>query len=101
MKSVLRLALPLCMVLASVPGVAQYCASTSNYTNCANAEEYISNVSLATLNHSSACMNAPAYEDYTSTAAPTLTQLSGTPMSVTVGNWYSSTDTVTVFFDWN
>jgi hypothetical protein len=93
--------LPLCLVLVAFPGVAQYCTSTSNFTACANAEEFISNVTIGTLNHNSACLNAPAYEDYTSLVGPTLAQLSGTPISVTVSNWYSTTDSVTVFVDWN
>jgi hypothetical protein len=101
MKRSARLALPLVLALAVMPAVAQYCASTSSLTNCVNLEEYIANVTIGSLNNSSACMNAPAYEDYTGLAAPTLTQLQGTQITVTVGNWFSSTDTVTVFFDWN
>ena len=94
-------ALPLCLVLVAVPGVAQYCTSTSSFTNCNNIEEYISNVTIGSLNNNSACLNAPAYEDYTGLAGPTLTQASGTAISVTVSEWYSTTDTVTVFCDWN
>src|SRR5262249_12298334 len=101
MKRTLPVALPLFLVIACVPAVAQYCTSTSNFTNCANLEEYIGNVTIGTLNHNSGCINAPAYEDYTAVPAPTLTQASGAAISVTVGNWYSTTDTVTVFFDWN
>jgi GEVED domain len=94
-------AVPLCLLLVAVPGVAQYCASTSNLTNCNNVEEYISNVTIGTLNNNSACLNAPSYEDYTALPAPTLTQASGHAISVTITEWYSSTDTVTVFCDWN
>jgi GEVED domain len=93
--------LTLCLALIAVSGVAQYCTSTSQYTNCNNIEEYISNVTIGSLNHNSACLSAPAYEDYTGVGAPTLTQASGTPISVTVSEWYSTTDTVTVFCDWN
>jgi hypothetical protein len=101
MKRTFLPALSVCLMLAAAPALAQYCSASSTSLDCSQAHEYISNVTVGTLNNSSACLNTPSYEDFTAVAPPTLPQASGTAIVVTISNWYSSSDTVTVFCDWN
>jgi hypothetical protein len=84
----------------AVPAAAQYCPSGGTGINCANADEYISNVTIGTLNNASTCVGPPGYEDFTALPGPTVFQAALTPIAVTVGNWYSL-DQVRVFCDWN
>ncbi len=71
------------------PGVS-YCAASGG------CDEYISNVTVGTINNSSACTG---YADYTALST-TMEVGVGYPFSMTVGNAYSS-DYGAVWVDWN
>lgn len=77
-----------------------YCVASHATVDCVGADEFISNVTIGTINNSSGCVVTPAYEDYTaqSTAVNPDTSV---PITVTVSNWFSATDRVSVFCDWN
>ncbi len=73
-----------------------YCAPT--VTTPCGGNEFISNVTIGSINNSSACLNG--YESFIGQS--TAVNQGGTAtIFATVGSWFSSTDTVTVFADWN
>ena len=67
--------------------------------NCGFGQEYISNVNIGTINNPSACVNAPAYTDFTSLST-NVTQGTNVPATFTIGNYFT-TDRVIVWVDWN
>ena len=100
------LAFFLVVVSAAVPLCAQapYCAPVSAGNNCVpagGAGENIGNVTILSINNTSGCVPNPSYEDFTLVPAPTLVWGTAYPISVTVADWFSATDTVRVFCDWN
>ena len=74
---------------------ASYCAAASGSSGGSN--EYISNVTLNTLNNSS---GSSTYHDYTALAATSLQQGQSYTITITNGHGYSS-DLVKVYIDYN
>jgi len=66
---------------------------------CGTGQEFISNVNIGTINNPSACVNAPAYTDYTSIST-TVIQGTLVPSTFTISNFFT-TDRVMVWVDWN
>jgi hypothetical protein len=75
-----------------------YCTATTGYTACNPVFEYISNVSLGTINNPSDCAQ-PAYEDF-SAVSTMMAPGSSAPIAVTIGTPYGL-DQCTVWVDWN
>lgn len=76
-----------------------YCTSTATGYTCAS-DEYIVNVTFGAINNNSVCGPPPGYEDYT-TISTTVNPGTIVPISVDVDGWFSTTDQVTVYCDWN
>jgi hypothetical protein len=89
-------ALVLSLVLVSAAS-AQYCANAPVGFNCA-IDEYIASVQIDAFTNASAC--GPGYEDYTGLTV-NVTPGVASAVTVIVGGWYSTGDTVTIFADWN
>jgi hypothetical protein len=83
--------------LLAVSASAQYCTNVPSGFSCA-IDEYISNVTVGAISNSSTC--GPGYEDY-STISTGFVGGGSYPITVTVGQWFSTTDDVTVYVDWN
>jgi len=79
-------------------GTPAYCTATSTTTPC---DEYISNVTIGTINNTTTCGN---YSDYTSQTT-TVSAGASVPMSITTlnngGNAGYNDDQVAVWVDWN
>ncbi len=82
---------PYTINVLATPWVAAYCDASGG------CDEYISNVTVAEINNSSAC---DGYADYTGGQAATMSLNVGYPISITNGNPYSS-DYAGVWVDWN
>jgi hypothetical protein len=76
-----------------------YCIPSHTAGSC-GVDEYIANVTIATLNNSSACDPLPHYEDFTALAPTLLPPSSVNPITVTIGTFWSG-DEVDVYCDWD
>lgn len=79
--------------------VSTSCAASHTSGIC-GTDEYISNVSIGTLNNASACNATPHYVDFTGLGPTTLTAGGSYPITVSIGTFWSS-DAVDVYCDWN
>jgi len=84
-------------VFAYTNSNAQYCTPTYGFGAC---DEFISNVSVASINYGSGCAGASQYEDFTSTFTDVFAGLSY-PITVIVGPPFYAGDQVGVFIDWD
>jgi hypothetical protein len=75
-----------------------YCASATNYQACDAFYEYISNVTLGSINSSSDCTR-PSYEDNTAQST-TMAAGDSAPISVMIGTPFQF-DQCTAWVDWN
>ncbi|MBL7964387.1 MAG: T9SS type A sorting domain-containing protein [Flavobacteriales bacterium] len=86
--------------VALVAPPLSYCAATHTF-GCGSGDEYISNVTFASINNSSTCaQNGPGqFTDYTSISTSVT---AGGVLAVSVGNpnWFSG-DLCRVYIDWN
>jgi hypothetical protein len=80
------------------PSASGYCFAGANTDGCSTGDEYISNVSIGSINNSSAC-GVVMYENYTTLTTPVVVG-SSYPISVTNLNTFIG-DQVTVWVDWN
>jgi len=85
---------------ASIALTVGYCTASHASVDCTGGDEYISNVTVGSINNSSSCVVSPAYEDYTAQSTD-MSPDTMVPISVTVSEWFSTTDRVSVFCDWN
>ena len=84
-------------VFAYTNSNAQYCTPTYGFGAC---DEFISNVSVASINYGSGCAGATQYEDFTSTFTDVFAGLNY-PITVIVGPPFYAGDQVGVFIDWD
>jgi len=75
-----------------------YCAPQCTGFSC-GVDEYIGNVTIGSINNTSACVAVPGFENFTAQST-TVNPNSVVPISVLVKTWFN-TDSVTVFCDWD
>ncbi len=87
----------LSLVFSYTKSNAQYCTPIYGYGAC---DEFISNVTIGSINYGSVCAGPSQYEDFTSTFTDLFAGLSY-PVSVTVGPPFYNGDQVGIFVDYD
>jgi hypothetical protein len=91
--------LSLCLALAMPLFAQTYCIPAHTAGTC-GIDEYISNVTIATLSNTTACDPLPHYEDFTALPPTLLAPTLSYPITVTIGTFWSG-DEVDVYCDWD
>lgn len=91
--------LTLCLALTLSVFGQSYCIPAHTAGTC-GVDEYISNVTIATLNNSSVCDPLPHYEDFTALTPTFLVPTTVNPITVTIGTFWSG-DEIDVYCDWD
>jgi hypothetical protein len=85
--------------VASVP--LSYCAASQSTGECGNADEFISNVTIGSINNTTTCAQSLP-SGYNSYIAQSTAIVAGNSLAISVGNGnYYSGDLCRVYVDWN